>query len=77
MSKPMTTAEATLAIKQRITDVLVELGAEDDAAPSADEIEAARDIAEILWDTMEMRVTSIGEVTGMINLGIPVNILSR
>jgi hypothetical protein len=75
MSK-MTAPEATLAIKEMLTNILVELGAEGDGAPTEDDKEAAREIVEVLWDAVQLRVISVKEVSGMIELGIPVNIFS-
>jgi hypothetical protein len=76
MSAPKSNAEATLAFKGKLAEILVDLGAEDDKAPTTDEIEAAKEIVDVIWEVMEMRVISVGEVTGMVNLGIPTNIFA-
>jgi hypothetical protein len=73
MAKQLSKAEATLAVKQFITDVLVELGSEEDV-PTQDEKEASREIMEVIWESLSLRVTDVSEVTGLIILGIPTNI---
>jgi hypothetical protein len=76
MAKQLSKAEATLAVKQFITDVLVELGSEDDV-PTQDEKEASREIMEVIWESLSLRVTDVSEVTGLIVLGIPTNIFDE
>ena len=66
-------AEATLAVKQFISDLLVELGSDDDV-PTQDEKEAAREIMEVIWESLSLRVTDVTQVTGLIMLGIPTSI---
>jgi hypothetical protein len=73
MAKQLSKAEATLAVKQFIADVLVELGSDDDV-PTQDEKEASREIMEVIWESLSLRVTDVSEVTGLIILGIPTNI---
>ena len=51
MAKQLSKAEATLAVKQFISDVLVELGSDDDV-PTQDEKEAAREIMEVIWESL-------------------------
>lgn len=76
MAKQLSKAEATLAVKQFITDVLIELGSEDDV-PTQDEKEASREIMEVIWESLSLRVTDVSEVTGLIVLGIPTNIFDE
>jgi hypothetical protein len=76
MAKKLSKAEATLAVKQFITDVLVELGSEDDI-PTQDEKEASREIMEVIWESLSLRVTDVSDVTGLIILGIPTNIFDE
>jgi|LauGreDrversion4_2_1035121.scaffolds.fasta_scaffold01805_9 hypothetical protein len=76
MAKKLSKAEATLAVKQFITDVLVELGSEDDV-PTQDEKEASREIMEVIWESLSLRVTDVSDVTGLIILGIPTNIFDE
>ena len=73
MAKQLSKAEATLAVKQFIADVLVELGSEEDV-PTQDEKEASREIMEVIWESLSLRVTDVSEVQGLIILGIPTNI---
>jgi hypothetical protein len=73
MAKQLSKAEATLAVKQLITEVLVELGSEDDV-PTQDEKEASREIMDVIWEALSLRVTDVSEVTGLIILGIPTSI---
>lgn len=73
MAKQLSKAEATLAVKQFISDVLVELGSDDDV-PTQDEKEAAREIMEVIWESLSLRVTDVTQVTGLIMLGIPTSI---
>jgi hypothetical protein len=73
MAKQLSKAEATLAVKQFIADVLVELGSDDDV-PTQDEKEASREIMEVIWESLSLRVTDVSEVQGLIILGIPTNI---
>jgi len=76
MAKKLSKAEATLAVKQFITDVLVELGSEDDV-PTQDEKEASREIMEVIWESLSLRVTDVSDVTGLIILGIPTDIFDE
>lgn len=73
MAKQLSKAEATLAVKQFISDVLVELGSDDDV-PTQDEKEASREIMEVIWESLSLRVTDVTQVTGLIVLGIPTSI---
>lgn len=73
MAKQLSKAEATLAVKQFISDLLVELGSDDDV-PTQDEKEAAREIMEVIWESLSLRVTDVTQVTGLIMLGIPTSI---
>ena len=73
MAKQLSKAEATLAVKQFISDLLVELGSDDDV-PTQDEKEAAREIMEVIWESLSLRVTDVTQVTGLIVLGIPTSI---
>lgn len=73
MAKQLSKAEATLAVKQFISDVLVELGSDDDV-PTQDEKEASREIMEVIWESLSLRVTDVTQVTGLIMLGIPTSI---
>ena len=73
MAKQLSKAEATLAVKQFISDLLVELGSDDDV-PTQDEKEASREIMEVIWESLSLRVTDVTKVTGLIVLGIPTSI---
>jgi hypothetical protein len=73
MAKQLSKAEATLAVKQFISDLLVELGSDDDV-PTQDEKEASREIMEVIWESLSLRVTDVTQVTGLIMLGIPTSI---
>ena len=66
----MNKAEATLAMKSKLKRLLVEMGSEDEA-PTQEEIDVANELAEVIWKELDLRVISVSDTTGMINLASP------
>lgn len=66
----MSNPEATLEVKKRLKNLLINL-CKDNDTPTEDEIDEGEDLCEIIWEVLDLRVLGISEVSGLINLAVP------